>query len=483
MTVAAFFFTPLVGPHATALVFLLVVVGLALLVDRGPALVAATLSALAWDYFFLPPVFAFEIHSFEDAMFFGMSFVVALALGQLTSRIKVHQVNDRQREARATALYLLTRELNEARTLDEVLGTAKAQLETAFQVDAAIVMHPSEGRSANPHTEASVADWKNADISRWVIENGRPAGKSNDNFADAPALYVPLTNSAGVVGAVALRLEGSQTVSLHQRMLLEAFSDHIAVALDRLHLSELSEQARVLLESERLSKTLLDSMSHELRTPIAAIRSATGNVLQAGTERLSNLQQEMIAEIGEATQRLDRLIGNALELNRLESGAVEPLINYCDPAELVNLCTAETEKHLAKHSVSVKIEPNLPMIKMDFVLTQQALTNLLTNAATHTPPGTLVSISARIDSESLVLSVADHGPGIDPSLLPRVFDKFVRGPNARAGGTGLGLSLVKGFVEAQRGSVVAANRPGGGAVFTIRLPLGNEPAALPKVTD
>ena len=213
--------------------------------------------------------------------------------------------------------------MNEARTLDEVLLTAKAQLETAFQVHAAVVMHPPEGRSANPDT-----DWKNADIMRWVIEHGRPAGKSNDNFADAPALYVPLTNSAGVVGAVALRLEGSQTVSLHQRMLLEAFSDHIAVALDRLRLSELSEQARVLLESERLSKTLLDSMSHELRTPIAAIRSATGNVLQAGTERLSNLQQEMIAEIGEATQRLDRLIGNALELNSLESGAVEHLINY-----------------------------------------------------------------------------------------------------------------------------------------------------------
>jgi two-component system sensor histidine kinase KdpD len=474
VTGAAFFFTPVVGPHATALVFLLVVVGLALLVDRGPALFAATLSALAWDYFFLPPVFAFEIHSFEDAMLFGMSFVVALALGQLTSRIKAHQVNERQREARATALYVLTSELNEARTLDDILAAAKAHLQSALQADDAIVLHTLEANSASPGTGDSGQAWKNAEMIRWVIENGRPAGKSTDKFGDAQALYIPLSNSAGVVGVVALRLEPSPPVSLHQWLMLESFSEHIAVALDRLRLSNLSEQARVLMESERLSKTLLDSMTHELRTPIAAIRGATGNILQAGTESLSSLQQAMITEIGEATQRLDRLVGNALELNRLEAGALKPLINYCDPAELVNFCIAETEKELEKHTVDVAVQPNLPMIRMDFVLTQQALSNLLANAAAHTPAGTAIDILAAIESESLVLSVADRGPGIDPSVLPRIFDKFVRGPNARPGGTGLGLSLVRGFIEAQGGSVAAVNRPGGGALFSMRLPLRKE---------
>jgi two-component system sensor histidine kinase KdpD len=236
----------------------------------------------------------------------------------------------------------------------------------------------------------------------------------------------------------------------------------------------------LLAESERLSKTLLDSMSHEMRTPLAAIQSATGNLAALGRSNFSQLQEEMLDEIREAAGRLDRLVGNVLEASRLESGAVKPRVNECDVAELVNLAVADTETELARHQVSVRLSPGLPLVPMDFVLTQQALSNLLSNAARHTPPGTPVEVSASVRDGSLVLVVADRGPGLPPAVLPRIFDKFYRAPNAPTGGTGLGLSLVKGFAEAQGGSVTAENGPGGGMVFTLRLPLRKEVGGGPR---
>jgi two-component system sensor histidine kinase KdpD len=179
----------------------------------------------------------------------------------------------------------------------------------------------------------------------------------------------------------------------------------------------------------------------------------------------------MIAEIEEATERLNRLVGNVLEASRLESGNVRPRLNDCDVAELVHVAVAETEKQLAHHKLSVALPASLPLVRMDFVLMQQVLTNLLSNAGLHTPPGTTVEICAKTEKDTLVLTVADTGPGIPPESLTRVFDKFHRARNAPTGGTGLGLSLVKGFVEAHGGSVAAGNRPGGGAIFTVRLPL------------
>ena len=139
----------------------------------------------------------------------------------------------------------------------------------------------------------------------------------------------------------------------------------------------------------------------------------------------------------------------------------------------------ETEKEWSTHKVNVTIQPGLPMISMDFVLTQQALINLLSNCALHTPAGTLIEIDARFKAESLTLSVADRGPGIPPASLPHLFEKFYRVPNSRTGGTGLGLSLVKGFVEAQGGRVAAENRPGGGAVFVLQLPRAT-PTTIPS---
>jgi len=470
VTLASFVFTPFIGAHATALVFLLAVVLLALIVEQGPALLAAALSALSWDYFILPPVFAFRVQHFEDAMLLTMYFVVALVLGQLTARVRAQQAAERVREDRATALYLLTRELGQAANMEQLIEKIVRHLESAFHAHAAFLVSTGEDTFRARGTPDFPLAGPDREALVWAAQNGQPGGRFTENVNQAEGMYFPIPCSERPRPILGLKLHQAQGFSVHQRNLLEAFSQQIALALDRNRLNQVAEKARVLAESERLSKTLLDSMSHEMRTPIAAIRSAAGNLMAMSEPSFSPFQQQMIAEIEEATERLNRLVGNVLEASRLESGNVRPRLNECDVAELVHVAVAETEKQLGRHKLTVELPRSLPLVRMDFVLMQQVLTNLLLNAALHTPPGTRIEFRAKVENGTLLLIVADTGPGIAPESLPRVFEKFHRAPNAPTGGTGLGLSLVKGFVEAQGGSVTAENRTGGGAMFTVRLP-------------
>jgi two-component system sensor histidine kinase KdpD len=477
ITLAAFLFTPIVGAHATALVFLLTVVLLALFVERGPTLMAATMSAVIWDYFFLPPVYAFRITNFEDAMFFAMYFVVALVLGNLTTRIRSQEAAERERQTRATLLYLLTRDLNESIGLDQMVQRIVEQLGSSFGARVAVLLPAAEDTfKIHPGGTLQIGESEKS-LPAWVLKNRQRAGKFTNNSPGANALYIPLVTNSGAVGVLGLQFDHRFNLSLHQESLIEAISQQIAMALDRHRLNGISEKAKLLAESERLSKTLLDSMSHEIRTPLAAINSATGNLAEL-RDTDARIRQQMIAELQEATERLNRLVGNVLEASRLDSGTVKPRFNECDVRELINVALTETEKQLSGHEVRITIQPGLPVISLDFVLTQQALINLLTNCALHTPKGTLIEIEARLEDESLVLCIADRGPGIPSGSISHVFEKFYRVPNSRTGGTGLGLSLVKGFVEAQGGRVAVEKRLGGGVVFVLRLPRSN-PAKVP----
>lgn len=480
VTLPAFLFTPIVGAHATALVYLLTVVLLALFFERGPTLAAAALSAVIWDYFFLPPVFAFQITHFEDAMLFAMYFIVALVLGNLTSRIRAQETAERERETRATALYLLTRDLNESIDLDHMIQRVVGQLGTCFKAEVAVFLPQTNGDlRASSGSTLQVPD-NEASIPRWVFQHRQKAGKHTSNAAFASAVYIPLTTNGVSLGVLGLRSSQGFGGTLHQANLMDAVSQQVAMALDRHRLNGISERAKLLAESERLSKTLLDSISHEVRTPIAVITSATGNLAEL-KDADHQTRRAMIAEIQEATERLNRLVGNMLEASRLESGSVKPRINECDVRELIHVVLASAEKELAGHPMKVEIEPQLPVVPMDFVLMQEALANLLSNVRLHTPPGTPVELTARLAQDVLQIIVADRGPGIPADSLARIFDKFYRVPNSPTGGTGLGLSLVKGFVEAQGGIVTARNRRSGGVAFEIRIPLNNVAARSPGV--
>jgi len=473
---------PWIGYRAIGLDFLLTVVVLALFFERGPVLVSAGLSAMLWNFFFLPPRYTFYITTFEDAMMFGTYFVVAVVMGELIARFRAQEKAERRREERTTALYLLTRELADALTLEQVSKAVVQNTGRLFSAEVAILLKGPDGRLSRQPLAGNTLTIteKEHSVASWVFQHNRPAGQFTDNLPLSEALYLPLGTSVDIVGVLGVKLTQTNPPNLEQNNLLEAFARQAALVIDRQRLHQAAQQSHLAAESERLSKSLLDSISHEMRTPIAVIASAASALGEGSGPSSATRKEAMIGEIKEAVDRLNRLVGNILDITRVETGQMKPKLDWCDVGDLVHVTVKGLQKELAEHPVTVVLVPELPLVQMDFVLMEQALTNLLLNAAFHTPRGTPIQVKAEVQDDNLVLTVSDRGPGIPAEALTRVFDKFYRGPGAAAGGTGLGLSIVKGFVEAQNGRVRVMNQPEGGAAFSLLLPLGELPAVLPE---
>ncbi len=468
-----------IGYSAVSLFFLTAVVLLGLFLGQGPILLAATLSALTWNFLFIPPVFTFRIDRLEDWLMFGIFFVVALVTGRLTGRLRAQERVERQREQRATALYHLTRAIAAARSADEVLRNATAQMQELFGARIAVFTgDPAQPGRLSLHPAATyVADEKEQGVAAWVHRNRKAAGRFTDTLPSAEAFYLPLVAGDRALGVMGVRPPAQAALSTAQRDLLEAFASQIALAFEREQLRAAGEQARVTEASDRLHRTLLDSVSHEMKTPLAVMATAADNLAVAAAGPARPLVEEMRT----AVRRLQHLIDNLLGMTRLESGALRLRYDWTDLTDLVNAALEATADARQGRTVEVKLPPELPLVRIDFGLVQQALANLIHNACQHTPPTARIELRAGVDAaaQQVWLAVEDDGPGLDPAHQPRVFDKFFRGQPDRAGGLGLGLSIVRGFVETHGGRVQAENRAGGGARFTLFLPLdqhGNVPA-------
>jgi two-component system sensor histidine kinase KdpD len=302
---------------------------------------------------------------------------------------------------------------------------------------------------------------KDESVAAWAFQKKQSAGKSTDTLPDADALHIPLVTGDRAEGVLTVRLDRSPT--LEQRELLDAFAAQLALFVNKERALEESRTAQVARQSQKLQKALFDSVSHELKTPLAAMSGA----LQQ--------QQSDRAELQQAVRRLTRTVDHLLDATRLESGLLQPVREWCEPADLLREAVAASG--LNDNAVRINVAKDLPTIFVDSRLIQQALGALLSNAVGH---GNLpIDLSAARDDSMLVISVADHGPGLAPGEEHKVFEKFYRGPRTRPGGLGLGLSIARQLIEAHSGEIVVRNREGGGARFSIRLPLG-EPMRLPS---
>jgi two-component system sensor histidine kinase KdpD len=463
------------GPRVPGLAFLLVVVLLALKVGRGPVLLAGALSAVAWNYFFLPPRFTFVIATVEDGILFGLYFIVAIVLGQLVARIRLQEEAERRREERATVLYEMSRDLAEATSRDEVVWQLVSQINRVFHTPVAVALPENNKLFAHPDSSLALSE-KELSVADWAFRQRKAAGRFTDNLPGAEALHLPLATERKAFGILAVSFP-DQRLTLAQRDLLETFARQAALVLDRVELRTAAEQARLLAESEKFSRTLLNSISHELRTPLAASTSAA-SALAAAETAPPEQRRALIGEIQEANARLNRVVGNLLDVARLESGQVRPRLDWHDARDLVQTTLRELQRELAAHPVKLDLPAAPLLVRLDFSLAQHALANLLLNAANHTPAGTPIEVQAQLANDNLALSVADRGPGIPPEWLPRIFDKFFRAPTAPTGGSGLGLTIVKGFVEAHGGTITATNRPGGGVMFTLNFPQPEKPPTV-----
>lgn len=470
-----------ISHQAVGLTELFVVLLIAVYIGRGPALLAALVSAVSWNYLFIEPRFTFEITRFEDIILFLLYFVIALVAGNLTARIRTQERQAQYNADRATALYTLANETATAVNMDDVLRTAAAQIGNVFDAEVAIVLPKGDKLERTPHPASTLEmDEREFGVALWSFNNGHPAGRFTDALPSARAQYLPLRTPGRTVGVIGIRTRQRDPLSFDEQVLLETFTNQVALVIERELLDEAAEQSAMLRESERLNTALLNSISHELRTPLATIIAAGDSLLNEQTCAAGETRAELARSIVTSAGRLNRLVENLLDMSRLESGRLRLKREWCDVSEIAGVAAKRLEGCLAGHTLLMTMPSDLPLVQADFVLLEQVIVNLLDNACAYTPAGTQVSVTAAQREGNIEIVVADNGPGIPEADLERIFDKFYRVPGTAAGGTGLGLSISRGVVEAHGGALTAANRPGGGVQFTIRLPLNGAPPPVPE---
>lgn len=452
-----------IGYQAVSLFLLFIVASLSLIVRIGPVMAAAAVSALIWNYFFIPPHFTFAIGHPQDALMFLAYFIIATITGILTTRI-------RTRELHATALYTFTKQLVGTKTIDDVAEIGVQNISSFFNVDVVLYLSTPDGDMFTiPHPSSTMsANEKEFSIASWVYWNEKKTGKFIDILPFTETTFYPIIGPRYPLGVIGVKTKSGRSFTIDQETLLQNFIAQIAATLEREQLNELTKRAVLYAESEKLYKTLFHSISHELRTPITALMSASeGLETLIGSPSLSVYAQE----IHTAADRLNRLVENLLDMTRLESGQLAPKLDWCDVNDLLHTSVKKLKNELSRHIVRVNVPSDLPLVKLDFGLIEQVLTNLLLNASIYTPSGSAVNITAHADENSLTIIISDTGPGFPPDTLKHLFQKFYRVPGSKTGGTGLGLSIAKGFIEAHKGTITASNHANGGALFEIRIPI------------
>jgi two-component system, OmpR family, sensor histidine kinase KdpD len=473
----------LVALPDTEMLYLVAVMLSALYLGRGPSLLAAGLSVLAYDFFFVPPTFTLRVADARYMLTFSVMFAVSLGLSSLAARIRRQEVDAQAREDRTRTLYWLTHELGAAKSDREIAAVAVRMASQVFVAKAWVLAAQKDAAptlaAAYPLVGA-VLDDRELAVARWVLAHGRPAGRGTDTLPEAPALAVPIIAAGSdPVAALVLRVEPAAALDADQRSFLESFTRQIALALSRADLDERARQADLRARTEEMRSGLLSAVSHDLRTPLASITGAATTLrdraaLDPGT------RAELLATICEESDRLTRLVSNLLDMTRLESGTVEVDREWLPAEEVIGAALTRTEALLGDRPVNIEISPDLPQVNVDPVLVEQLLVNLLENAVKHTPAGSGVDVRAtRADAGTGVnLEIADSGPGIAPGEEERIFERFYRGAGSRPPGAGLGLAICRAIARAHGATLRASNRPGGGAVFRLGLPVeGSPPAA------
>jgi len=468
------------------MVYLVAIILTALRVGRGPSVLAAALSVAAYDFFFVPPRFTFAISDTHHVLTFVMMFAVGILLSELTVRVRTQAREARHRESHTAALYALARDLGAATDAAAVASALARRAADAFDGSVAILLtEPDGGLTEAARFGEAVLDARDLSVARWAQAHGRAAGLGSDTLPGARAACVPLTSDGRVLGVMAyLPRVAGRAPEVEQRHLLDALARQGALAIERVSLASDAEAADLRARTEEMRSSLLSAVSHDLRTPLAAITGAA-SALIGGAPGLDAARRDELAEtIGEESARLERLVGNLLDMTRLASGALDVKREWIPAEELVGGVLTRLEHALAGRPVKTSLAAGLPLLSVDPVLFEQVLVNLIDNAVKHTPPGTPIEIDARLAPGGIEIEIADRGPGIPVGSEELLFERFRRGAGATAQGSGLGLAICRGIVEAHRGTIRAAGRPGGGAVFTIVLPRRDDaPTAEPAAAE
>jgi two-component system, OmpR family, sensor histidine kinase KdpD len=467
-----------------AMVYLVGVVVTAMAFGRGPAIVASILGVASFDFFFVDPRYTFAVSDTEYLVTFGVMLLVAMVIGTLTSRLREQLAVARREQQSTASQYRLSHELAARGSLREILGAAVDRVAEILKARVAILVPDGNGRLGVASGDGSLfggGEHERA-VAQWAFENRRAAGLGTSTLSGSRALHLPLNGASRTLGVLAVMPEDlSQLRDPDTLRFIDALANQTAVAVERSSLAESAERARMEIETERARSALLSSVSHDLRTPLAAITGAATSLLESATELPGATARDLVQTIADEAGRLNRLIGDLLEMTRLESGHLRVQKEWHSLEEVVGGALGGLEGILGSRPVTVSIPADLPLVALDDVLFGQVVRNLVENACKYSPPDQPIEITGRVDDKRLRLVVEDWGPGLRPGEERRVFEKFYRGADwTDREGVGLGLAISKSIVEAHGGQIHAANRPRGGASFTVLLPLEGDPPSMER---
>lgn len=467
------------------MLYLLCVVGVALRLGRGPAVLASFLSVGLLDFFFVLPRMSFAVSDVQYLMTFGVMLAVGLVIGQLTAGLRYQAQVAGERERRARRLFELTRELASALQAEQVLQLAEQSLSHEVQGLVLVYALDDQDRLQPSPRQAALASADQPDMgtARWALDHGQAAGMFTDTLPGSAWLYLPLKASMRTRGVLALRPGSTRSVMLPElREQLETYARIVGQSLERVHYVAVAQEAVVNIESERLRSSLLSALSHDLRTPLAVVYGLADTL--AAMPALPPQGRDMAAALRQEAQRINAMVNNLLDMARLQSGAVQLRRQWQPVEEVVGSALQAMQSALSGHSVRTDVPAGLPMVHLDAVLIERVLCNLLENAIKYTPPGSVITLSASVRAPDLVLCVSDNGPGLPPGSAEVLFEKFTRGERESSiPGVGLGLAICRAIMTAHQGRIWAERGTQSGASFCLSLPLGTPPSLPAPETE
>ena len=467
--------TGYVGYWAAGIPYLATISLLAILLDRRPVLLAAFLSAILWDYLFIPPRFTFVIRRPEDYFMLGLYFLLAITSGWATSRLRANERILALREKRMTLLRDLASELAGKSGIDGIITVGVTFVERAFEAQALVLLGKNKDElKTDPEGGWMPLDEKTMSAAAYCYSSGRSTGRHTSTLPVVEWHFVPMNTPQGTIGVIGLRQGQGQSWSDENEVFLGTMARTISLATERELLAERNQANELSRESERISKLLLDSVSHELRTPLTVIRGSASALLDAEMAQDEPARNALVGGIVSATVRLDAIVENLLSMNRLESGPIALHKIDTDAEEVIAAAVKAVEGELIGHVLDIQSDSNGVPLFCDVGLVVQVLINLLRNACSYSGSGSRIVVTTSMEGANAKLTVEDDGPGVRDVDLARLFDKFYRVERSAPGGTGLGLAICKGIIEAHGGHIAARNLPGQGFAITCTLPLGQQ---------
>lgn len=477
VTILGLFLSPYIGYRAIGFLYLMSVIVVGFRSTLGPILFAALLGALIWDYAFIPPRFAFQINEVEDKMMCLAFLLVGVLSGVLARKTKTKERLLISREQKTNALFNLLKDFSTATDTKGICDLTERSIQYLLEAQVTILLANGKKIITRKTTRSGDVSDKEFALALWSFDNKKTAGWSTQTLSESRCLSIPLIVPGKILGVLLFYPNSKKILSIEERNLLNSICSQLANALEHYMLQEQNKNIQMLEESEKLHQTLLNSVSHEMRIPLTSIMGTVSALQETKIQNNPEMIKMLNSELIQSSERLNRVIENLLNINRLNSGLLTLKSEWIEVSDLVQSTISNLK--IKDHKIVVSELSSRVYLYCDERLLEHALVNLLLNAKTYSPEGTIITVEIEKDEKTIFIRVMDQGAGIPEDQREAILDKFYRLPGSPTGGVGLGLSIVKGIMEAHGGSVHVSNRTDEtGALFSLELPWIEPPHEL-----